>query len=88
MTIAQVFYYRIQGAEDNELMVNSGRVGGRAPRNIYASPFPKVKAFVGRLPSDRRGIEFTTDVIPDVGNPPGPRDLVGRTARRGDPHQA
>ena len=31
---------------------------------------PKVKAYVGPLPPSRRGIEFTTDVLPDKNCPP------------------
>ncbi|MGI8687260.1 MAG: hypothetical protein ACR2M3_01660 [Thermomicrobiales bacterium] len=32
---------------------------------------PKVKAYDGPLPDGTRGIEFTTDVDPDPGCPPG-----------------
>jgi hypothetical protein len=65
-----VTYYRLQSAADNELVARSGMLWGHSPRNIAQSPFPKVKAFVGRL-GDRRGIEFTTTVPPDSGCPPG-----------------
>jgi hypothetical protein len=39
--------------------------------NINQSHIPKVKAFNGSLPVSERGIEFTTDVEPDLGSPPG-----------------
>jgi hypothetical protein len=32
---------------------------------------PSVDAYVGALPDEAAGIEFTTDVEPDVGLPPG-----------------
>lgn len=62
-----VYYYRLQGRELNELMEQTGKVGGRPARRSH---IPKVKAFVGRL-GDRVGIEFTTIVKPDTGTPPG-----------------
>jgi hypothetical protein len=40
-------------------------------RNIGAGLIPRVKAYVGPLPPDRPGIEFTTSVEPDRGSPPG-----------------
>ena len=66
----KIHYYRYQTAADNELVASTGKLGGRAPRNIARSMFPKVKAFIGALPDDRSGIEFTTDVEPDAGCPP------------------
>jgi hypothetical protein len=66
----KVHYYRYQDAADNELVATTGKVAGRAPRNISQSMFPKVKAYIGHL-DDRPGIEFTTDVEPDRGSPPG-----------------
>ena len=35
------------------------------------SNIPKVKAYDGRLPTVLRGIEFSTEVEPDEGSPPG-----------------
>ena len=64
-------YHRLQSAEDNELMERTGKVGGRPMRNIFASRFPKVKAFRGPLPPGYSGIEFTTPIPPDPGTPPG-----------------
>lgn len=63
-------YHRFQDADTSRMMVESGRVGGRAKRNIFRSDFPMVKAYVGELPPGRRGIEFITDIAPD-GGPPG-----------------
>lgn len=65
-----VHYYRLQSRADNELVASTGKLAGRAPRNINQSMFPKVKAFIGEL-GDRTGIEFTTTVEPDPGCPPG-----------------
>lgn len=59
--------------------MESGELWGRPPQ---ASPFPKVKAFIGPLPDGEAGIEFITEVAPDPGNAPrrvdwsGPRDGV------------
>lgn len=69
--MAPVHYYRYQSAEDNEKVAASGKLAGYAPRNISQSMFPKVKAYIGHLESDRTGIEFTTTVEPDIGCPPG-----------------
>ena len=67
----KVHYFRYQSAADNELVESSGKLAGRAPRNIAQSMFPKVKAFIGSIEDERTGIEFTTDVEPDPGCPPG-----------------
>lgn len=72
-----VHYYRVQPKEDNELVVSTGKLAGRPPRNIFQSSFPKVKAFIGKL-GDQTGIEFITMVQPDEGCPPPAR----RTGRR------
>jgi hypothetical protein len=52
-------------------ILESGELWGQSPRNIAASNFPKVKAYEGKLPADRRGIEFETGLQPDEGTPPG-----------------
>lgn len=52
-------------------MESTGKVGGRAARNIYAGTIPMVKAFDGPLPDGRQGIEFYTSVKPDPGGVPG-----------------
>ena len=49
-------------------MMETGKVGGRP---AWHSDIPKVKAFVGPLPPGRSGIEFTTEIVPDEGCPPG-----------------
>jgi hypothetical protein len=65
-----VHYYRLQSKEDNELVAETGKLAGGAPRNIFQSSFPKVKAFIGEL-GEQTGIEFITMVQPDKGCPPG-----------------
>jgi hypothetical protein len=50
------------------LQQQSGRIRGYPARG---SLIPKVKAYSGPLAQDRRGIEFTTDVPPDLGGAPG-----------------
>lgn len=52
------------------MMEQTGRVGGKAPRNIFAGARPKVKAYVGPLSIGIIGIEFYTNVSPDRGTPP------------------
>ena len=68
------FYHRLvspsQTKEDIEKQVLSLEIWGRPARNLYQSNIPKVKAFVGRLPEGKKGIEFTTDVAPDPNTPP------------------
>jgi hypothetical protein len=39
--------------------------------SITSGDRPAVKAYGGRLPDGERGIEFMTDVEPDLGSPPG-----------------
>jgi len=46
----------------------SGTIRGYPARG---SRIPKVRAYGGRLPAGKRGIEFTTDVPPDGGGAPG-----------------
>ena len=68
-----------QTPADARRQEQSGELWGRPARG---SRIPKVKAYIGPLPSGRRGIEFDTDVPPDPGSPPGhavwsgPRDGV------------
>jgi hypothetical protein len=65
-----------------EEIARTGILKGSAPRNIYASDFPAVQAYVGPLPEGEAGFEFTSQVPPDSGSPPdrvcwrGPRDGV------------
>lgn len=57
----------------------SGELWGRTDRSGHQ---PSVVAYIGRLPSGARGIEFTTPTPPDPGTPPflarwtGPRPGV------------
>ena len=66
------FYHRVesptQTSADAQLQKASGEIWGKAPR---FSLIPKVKAYIGPLPAGQRGIEFSTDVPPDIGCPPG-----------------
>lgn len=64
-------YHRLQTKVDNQLVEESGIVGGKAPRNIYSGARPKIQAYEGQLPPGRTGIEFYTDVEPDQWLPPG-----------------
>jgi hypothetical protein len=53
------------------MQIKNSEIWGRCPHNYYQSDIPKVKAFLGRLPSGEEGIEFETDIAPDAGSPPG-----------------
>lgn len=68
-------YHRVvspsQTFSDIQQQILSLEIWGRPPRNLYQSHIPKVKAFVGRLPVGKNGIQFTTNVAPDPGTPPG-----------------
>ncbi len=59
-----------QTEEDIEMQMKSLEVWGKAAQNYYQSDLPKVKAYVGKLPKGKKGIEFTTDVPPDSNTPP------------------
>lgn len=64
-------FYRLESATqtpgDARRQQLSGEIWGRAPRN---SDWPQVQAYVGRLPGDRRGVEFFTSVAPDPSGHP------------------
>jgi hypothetical protein len=47
---------------------DSGEIWGRVPRAGFT---PVVQAYVGDLPVSRDGIEFTTDIPPELLCPPG-----------------
>jgi hypothetical protein len=67
-------YYRFfsptQTQEDIQKQVDSLEVWGKPAHNFYQSDIPKVKAFVGKLPQGKKGIEFTTNIAPDPNTPP------------------
>lgn len=52
------------------MQLESLEIWGQAAQNVYQSDIPKVKAYVGKIPPDKAGIEFTTDVPPDPNTPP------------------
>jgi hypothetical protein len=51
--------------------MQTGELRGGAPRNIFQSDIPKVKAYDGHLPQGVQGFEFETSVSPDTGCVPG-----------------
>src|SRR5262245_49880249 len=51
-------------------IIESGELRGGVPRNYFRSDIPKVKAYRGALPPDRKGFQFETKVEPDTGCPP------------------
>ena len=59
-----------QTEEDIALQIESLEIWGKASQNFYRSEIPKVKAYVGKIPKGKAGIEFTTDVLPDPNTPP------------------
>lgn len=65
-------YHRLESPTQPPAMATlqqqSGLLRGYSARG---SLIPKVKAYDGPLPAGRRGIEFTTDVLPDDGCAPG-----------------
>lgn len=52
------------------MQLKSREIWGKAAQNVYQSDIPKVKAYVGKLPQGKAGIEFITDVPPDPNTPP------------------
>lgn len=59
-----------QTEEDIDMQIQSLEIWGKAAQNVYQSDIPKVKAYVGRIPRGKEGIEFTTDIPPDPNTPP------------------
>ena len=55
-------------------------------KQLVVTADTKVKAYDGPLPEGRRGIEFTTDLLPDAGGAPGLPTWSGdRTGPDADP---
>lgn len=68
---AEVYHRRespTQTVADALRQASSGEMWGYPARG---SDIPKVKAFKGPLPTGARGVEFTTEVVPDQNCPPG-----------------
>jgi hypothetical protein len=71
-------YHRLESPTQTEadarLQVSTMMVCGRGARQAGGgiSDIPSVKAYMGPLPPNRDGIEFTTDVVPSstTGTPP------------------
>lgn len=59
-----------QTEADIQMQLESLEIWGQAAQNVYQSDIPKVKAYVGKIPPGKAGIEFTTDVLPDPNTPP------------------
>jgi hypothetical protein len=59
-----------QTEADIALQIKSLEIWGKASQNFYQSEIPKVKAYVGKIPEGKAGIEFTTNVPPDPNTPP------------------
>ena len=70
--MATPVYHRVEGptqTEQNALeQASSSELWGFPARG---SDIPKVKAFKGPLPTEVRGVEFTTEIAPDENCPPG-----------------
>jgi hypothetical protein len=54
-----------QTKQDALLQVNSGEIWGKAARG---SNIPTVKAYRRAIPAGERGVEFTTDIMPEPGS--------------------
>jgi hypothetical protein len=63
-------FHRIQSAKLNDLVEKTGRIWGRPARNIFQTPFPAAKAWIGSLPEGAHGIEFFTPVEPSPSSTP------------------
>lgn len=65
-------FHRLTSSLDEvRIILQTGEIWGATPRNIFQSDIPKVKAYVGPLPSGTTGIEFETEIAPDAGHVPG-----------------
>jgi WD40 repeat protein len=67
-------YHRLeapsQTIEMAELQEERLEIWGGLSRNYHNSEIPKVQAHLGSLPKGSRGIEFTTNIPPDLGSHP------------------
>lgn len=73
------FHRRHKTFEENERVATSGLLWGKPRGNFYAGDFPAVKAWAGRLPAGIVGVEFYTEVEPDLtGAPAWPEWSEGR----------
>jgi hypothetical protein len=73
----------INSLEEVNKVLRSGEIWGRAPRHVFQRDIPKVKAYAGKLPSGARGIEFETEVEPDIGHVPGKPTWSAKPKRAG-----
>lgn len=64
------FHRRQFAPDENEKICTSGQIWGRPPRYVYAGLFPAVKAWNGPLQEGIAGVEFYTNVQPDLGTAP------------------
>jgi hypothetical protein len=66
------FHRRCEPRPDEiEQIVASGHLWGRVRRNFFAGLIPAVKAWEGPLPPGAVGVEFFTEVQPDLSSIPG-----------------
>jgi len=63
-------YHRLgDSREVINAIAKTGELLGRAPRNVFQSDIPAVKAHPGPLPEGAVGFEFMTEVEPNPGQP-------------------
>jgi len=67
-----VLYHRVasptQTPADAAEQERANEIWGQVARG---GAWPKVKAYIGALPTSADGVEFETDIPPDAGCPPG-----------------
>jgi hypothetical protein len=72
LKIMIIIYHRLasptQTPLDAQKQIISQEIWGGIPRNGYE---PKVQAYIGSLPPNADGIEFLTEIAPDIGCPIG-----------------
>ena len=77
------FHRLIDSPDEDCKILQSEEIWGMAPKNIFQSDIPKVKAYDGKLPPGAMGIEFETDVRPDSGHVPGKPTWSAKPKRAG-----
>jgi len=77
------FHRLIDSPDEVRMILESKEIWGMAPRNLFQSDIPKVKAYDGKLPAEARGIEFETEVQPDSGHVPGKPTWSAKPKRAG-----
>ncbi len=72
------FHRFIDSPDEVRMILESKEIWGMAPRNLFQSDIPKVKAYDGKLPAEARGMRLSRNAARRRPSPASPR---GRRTR-------